>query len=378
MSPLSWLALGLVTTLGGMATCRAERFLVYVGTYTGPKSEGIHVVRFDSETGKAGPPELAAKSANPTFLAVHPDGRHLYAANETGRWKDLPGGYVTGFTIERETGKLTELNEESTVGGGPCHLIVTPDGKTLLAANYGGGSVVALPLNKDGSLAPKSAFIQHTGSGPNPARQQEPHAHSIILSPDSRFALAADLGTDRISIYRFGTADGSLKPHTATALPPGSGPRHLAFSPDGKKVFVINELLSTMASFSWDPAEGTMTPIDSQPTLPRDFAGKSTTAEVVVHPNGHFVYGSNRGHDSIAVFRVDTAGHLELVEHVPTGGKTPRNFTLDPSGRFLWAANQDSDTVVLFTVDGATGRLKPTGQVLKIGSPVCLQFVAEK
>jgi 6-phosphogluconolactonase len=378
MSPLSWLALGLITTLGGVATGRAERYLVYLGTYTGPKSEGIHVVRFDSETGEAGAPELAAKSTNPTFLAIHPDGRHLYAANETGRWQGRPGGYVTGFTIDRETGKLTELNEESTVGGGPCHLVVSPDGKTVLAANYGGGSVVALPLKQDGSIAPRSAFIQHAGSGPNPSHQKEPHAHSINLSPDGRFALAADLGTDRISIYGFDPGEGSLKPHAEVALPPGSGPRHLAFSPDGKRVFVINELLSTLASFSWDPTGGTMTPTDSKPTLPEGFTGNSTTAEVVVHPGGRFVYGSNRGHDSVAVFRVDDKGHLALVEHVPTGGKTPRNFALDPSGRFLWAANQDSDTVVLFGVDAATGRLKPTGQVLKIGSPVCIRFVPLK
>lgn len=375
MTPRAWLAAGLIGSAVGATPVAAESFLVYIGTYTGPKSQGVYVVRFDSETGRAGAPELAASSANPAFLAIHPDGRHLYSANETGSWQGKPGGYVTAFRIDASTGRLTELNQQSSVGGGPCHLTVDPAGKNVLVANYGGGSVAVLPLGQDGLLKAHSAFVQHTGSSVNPGRQKEPHAHSINPSPDGAFALVADLGTDRVYAYPFDAAQGSLKAATEAVLPPGSGPRHLAFSPNGKFVFVINELLSTLASFSWDPAKGTLTAVDSKPTLPDGFTGSSTTAEVRVHPNGRFVYGSNRGHDSIAVFRVDAAGAMSLVEHVPTQGRTPRNFNLDPTGRFLWAANQGSDSIVIFKVDGETGRLTATGQTVATGSPVCVRFV---
>jgi 6-phosphogluconolactonase len=379
MSPLSWMAVvGLAATLGGISTCRAERFLVYVGTYTGPKSAGIHVVRFDTDTGKAGVPQLAAKSVNPTFLSVHPDGHHLYAANETDQWEGRPGGYVSAFAIDQDSGMLTAMNQQSTGGGGPCHLVTDRTGTAVLVANYGGGSVAGLPLKADGSLSPRTAFVQHTGSGPNKDRQSGAHAHSINLSPDGKFALVADLGTDRISIYRFEAKGASLKLQGEVAMPPGSGPRHLVFSPDGRRIFVISEMRSTLASFAWDAVQGAMEPLDSKSTLPPGFSGDASTAEVAVHPNGRFVYGSNRGHDSIALFRAASDGKLELVENVSTGGKTPRNFALDPTGKFLWAANQGSDSVVIFTVDPESGHLTPTGQVLNIGSPVCVQFVPMK
>lgn len=376
----SRLLLGACLTAGLVAALpvRAEKFLVYVGTYTGPKSDGILACRFDTDSGVIESLGLAAKSVNPTFLAVHPDGKHLYAANETGKWGDQPGGYVTAFAVDAATGMLKELNQQSSVGGGPCHLVVDGTGRNVLAANYGGGSVVSLPINADGSLRPHTAFIQHTGSSVNPSRQKEPHGHSINVSPDNRFALAADLGTDRVYIYAFGAGQGTLKPHGEAALPPGSGPRHLAFAPDGRHAFVINELLSTLTSFAWDARRGALKAVDSQPTLPAGFSGGSSTAEVRVHPNGRFVYGSNRGHDSIAVFRVDRGGRLSLVEHVSTQGRTPRNFNLDPTGKFLWAGNQGSDSVVVFRVDDETGRLTPTGQTLSIGSPVCFRFVPVK
>jgi 6-phosphogluconolactonase len=353
------------------------QFITYVGTYTGAHSDGIYAYRFDTRTGKAEPLGLVARTVNPTFLAIHPDQQHLYAANEVGEWKGAPGGYVTSFRIDAASGKLTELNQQSTVGGGPCHVTVDQTGKALLAANYGGGSTVSFPLAPDGSIGAHAAFFQHVGSSVNPGRQKEPHAHSINTSPDNRFAFVADLGTDNIVRYGLNPAEGRLiaAEGGALKLPAGSGPRHLSFSPDGRFAYVINELLSTVGVLAYSPATGGLTLQQTISTLPPDFHGNSTTAEVRVHPNGHFVYGSNRGHDSLTVFRVEADGHLTRVENIPTGGKTPRNFNLDPTGRWLWAANQDSDSIFIFAVDGDTGHLTPTGQKLDVGSPVCIRFV---
>lgn len=355
---------------------QAEPLRVFVGTYTGPKSEGIYAFRFDNETGEVEPLGLAAKSPQPSYLAVSPDQRFLYAVNEENTWKGQPGGSVTAFAIPAKGGTLKELNQQFSGGAAPCHLTVDPSGRCVLAANYTGGSVVTLPINPDGSLRPQSAFVQHTGSSVNPARQKEPHAHSVNLSADGSRAYVADLGTDRIQIYRFDAGTGSLMANdpASVALPPGSGPRHFAFSPDGRLAFVINEMLSTLTSFTVDSSRGALQAVDTVSTLPPDFKGQSSTAQVCVHPNGRFVYGSNRGDDSIAVFEVNSEGKLKWVERVSTQGKTPRNFNLDPSGRFLWAANQGSDSIVLFQVDAKTGRLTPTGKTLSVGSPVCVVF----
>jgi 6-phosphogluconolactonase len=356
----------------------AEQFLLYVGTYTGAKSEGIYGYRFDSGTGEVSELGLAAKSTNPTFLAVHPNGRFVYAANETGKWGDQPGGYVSAFRVDSATGRLIELNQQSSVGGAPCHLNVDATGKNVLVANYSGGSVACLPLNADGSLKPHSAFVQHVGSSVNPARQKEPHGHSVNLSPDNRFAFVADLGTDKIHTYAFDAAAGSLtaRPELDVVMTPGSGPRHFAFGPKGAKAYVINELLQTVTAFRYAPKTGKLTAVDTISTLPdaKPVPGNST-AEVRVHPNGKFVYGSNRGHDSIAVFAVGKGGKLSAVQHVPVGGKTPRNFNFDPSGRFLFAGHQSSDSFSVFAVDGKTGQLSATGKTFKVGSPVCFRFV---
>jgi 6-phosphogluconolactonase len=366
-----------MTGLTLASTALADRFIVYVGTYTGPKSEGIYAFRFDNNSGAVEPLGLVAKTVNPTFLALHPGGKFLYAANEVGKWGEKPGGFVTAFSIDAKTGKLAELNQQSAVGDGPCHLVVDDMGRNVLVANYGGGSVAALPLNDDGSLKPHSAFVQHTGSSVNPGRQKEPHAHSVNLTPDNRYAVVADLGTDKLHIYDFDAGSGSLKAHPSldVTLPPGSGPRHFAFSPDGRRAYVINELLQTLTSLTYDPDSGKLAIVDAISTLPgaKPVPGNST-AEVRVHPNGKFIYGSNRGHDSIVVFAVDAQGKLKVVEHEPTQGKTPRNFNLDPSGRFLWAGNQGTGTITLFRVDAATGELTPTGQKLEAGSPVCIRF----
>lgn len=356
---------------------RAETLRVFVGTYTGGSSEGIYALRFDNRSGEVTGKILAAKSENPSFLVPSPDGRFLYAVNETDRWKGQPGGYLTAFSIEGVDGSLRELNQQSAGGAAPCHLTIDASGRCVLAANYTGGSTVVLPVDRDGSLRPRSALIQHRGSSVNTSRQKEPHAHSVNLSPGGRHAYVADLGTDRIYIHRFDPIAGTLTPAMpdSVALAPGSGPRHFAFAPDGRRAFVINEILSTLTGFTVDRKTGGLAEVDTVTTLPGGPVAGNSTAQVCVHPNGRFVYGSNRGDDSIVVHAVGKNGRMTFVERVPTGGKTPRNFNLDPSGRFLWAANQSSDSISIFRVDGRTGRLTPHGKPVTVGSPVCVVFV---
>lgn len=357
----------------------AARHLLFVGSYTGPKSEGIHAFRYDDATGTAEPLGLAAKSTNPSFLAIHPDGRFLYAVNETDQWQGKPGGYVTAFAIDKTSGRLMELNQQSSMGGAPCHLSVDPTGHHVLVANYGGGSVVSLPIQPDGRLAAHSFHSKHTGGSVDPARQKEPHAHSVNLSPDNRFAFVADLGTDRIHAYVFDPAKGitAPKPRIDTRLTPGSGPRHFSFSPDGRHGYVINEMLCTVTAFAYERTTGRLSEVGTVPTVSPGTDRKGlSTAEVRVHPTGKFVYGSNRGHDSIAVFSRDAAsGALKPVEVHKIGGETPRNFTIDPSGDFLLAAGQNSHDIRVFRIDPSTGKLNATGQRWKVGSPVCLRFV---
>jgi 6-phosphogluconolactonase len=359
------------------------RFLVYVGTYTGPKSKGIYAYRFDSKGGTFTPLGLVAESVNPSFLAIHPGGKYLYSANEVNELNGKPGGAVTAFAIDHATGKLKSLNQASTVGTGPCHLVVDKSGKAVLVANYGGGSVAVLPVKANGSVGEHTAFIQHAGSSVNRSRQKEPHAHSINVSPDNRYAFAADLGLDKVLSYKFDAAKGLLTTNEPafTAVAPGSGPRHFAFSPDGKHAYVINELLCTLTAFDYDAKKGALTEIQTLSTLPPGVKMKPeySTAEVVAHPGGGFVYGSNRGHHSIAVFRVDSqTGKLQHVENIPTMGRTPRNFAIDPTGKFLLAESQDSDSITVFRIDAKTGHLTWTGQKLEVPSPVCVRFVREK
>jgi len=364
-------------------SCAAgEDYWVYFGTYTGPKSRGIYVSRMDA-TGKLSAPEVAAATTNPAFLAVDPKHRFLYAANEIDNYEGHKYGAVSAFTLDAETGRLTALNEQSSVGAGPCHIQVDATGKTLLAANYDGGSVAAFPVKGDGSLAVAASFIQHEGSSVNPQRQAGPHGHCIIPDPANRFALACDLGLDKVLIYKFDAAKAKLTPNN----PPfaitraGAGPRHLAFHPNGNFVYVIDELDCTLTVFRYNAARGALQDIQNISTLPAGTTNQPgfTTAEVVVHPSGKFVYGSTRGHNSISVFSVNKkTGKLALVDNVPSGGKTPRCFNIDPTGRFLLAANQGSGNVVGFSIDADTGRLTPTGQELKIGNPVCVVFVPVK
>lgn len=350
-----------------------SQYLVYVGTYSREPSKGIYCFRFDPATGKATEPELAAEIENPSFLAIHPSHKYLYAIGEISK-----GGAVTAFSIDRASGKLTLLNSVSSRGGGPCHIRVDPTGRCVLIANYGSGSIAALPIQADGRLAEASAFVQHSGSGKDPKRQADPHAHSITLSPDNRFAIAADLGLDKLLVYRFAPKTGELVAHEPAyaATAPGAGPRHFAFHPSGRFAYVINELNSTVTAFRYDAGKGQFQAIESVTTLPGDFTGTNYPADLHLDPRGEFLYGSNRGHDSIAVFRADPkSGKLTPVEHVSTQGKAPRNFNIDPTGAWLLAANQNSNNIVLFRIDRQTGRLTPAETQLKVGFPVCIQFL---
>jgi 6-phosphogluconolactonase len=354
-------------------------YLAYVGTYTGKKSQGIYVYRFQAATGRVTPLGLAAESVSPSFLAVHSNGRFLYAVNETGG-RGQKGG-VSAFTIDSPTGKLRPLNKVSSQGAGPCHLSLDKTGKTVFVANYDSGSVAAFPIKEDGSLGEASAFVQHTGSGPVPKRQRGPHAHWIEASADNRFVLAADLGLDEVLVYRFDPAKGTLTPNDPPfgKVPPGAGPRHFAFHPGARFGYVINEMGSSVTAFAYDASRGALTPLQTISTLPKDFTGNNDCAELEMHPSGKFLYGSNRGHDSIAVFAVDArTGALTLVEQASTRGKTPRGFGIDPTGAYLLAGNQDSDSIVVFRIDQKTGRLTPTGQTFEVGSPVNVVFVAVK
>ncbi|HQE91658.1 MAG TPA: lactonase family protein [Anaerolineae bacterium] len=353
----------------------AERF-VYVGTYThGSASKGIYIYRLDRTSGALMPVGVAGAAVNPSFLAVDPQRRYLYAVNETMTFAGQAGGGLSAFAIDPQTGALTSLNSRCTHGGAPCHVSVDQTGRFVYVANYMGGNVAVFPVREDGGLEPASDVVQHSGSGVDPRRQEGPHAHSINLDPTNRYAFVADLGIDKVMTYQLDLDHGKLLPHIVpwTAVAAGAGPRHLAFHPNGKYAYLITEMGSTMMVLAYDAASGTLTPLQTVPALPDDFDGSSTAADIHVAPSGKFLYGSNRGHDSIVIYAIDGAtGLLTYVGHTPTQGKTPRNFAMDPTGTYLFAANQDSDTIVAFRVDVETGHLMPTGHVTQVPKPVCV------
>ncbi|MFN4179154.1 MAG: lactonase family protein [Armatimonadota bacterium] len=352
-----------------------ERVRVYVGTYTGKGSKGIYAFEFNLRTAEATQPKLVAEAPNPSFIAIHPSARFIYAVNEI--WGGGKEGTVSAFAIQPD-GNLQFLNQQSSKGVGPCHLTVDKTGKFVLVANYGSGSVAVLPILTDGRLGEATCSIQHEGKSVNPQRQEGPHAHSVNLDPVNRFAIVADLGIDKLLVYRFDAVKGILEPNDTpfVATAPGAGPRHIAFHPNGKFLYAINELNSTVTAYSYDDAKGILTELQTVSTLPEGFAGNNTTAEVQVHPTGKFLYGSNRGHDSIAIFAIDEAtGKLTSVGHQSTQGKTPRNFGIDPTGTYLFAANQDSDNIVVFRIDPQTGRLEPSGRIIEVPTPVCVKFL---
>jgi 6-phosphogluconolactonase len=351
---------------------------VYIGTYTSGKSKGIYVSRFDPVTGQLTTPELVATTPSPSFLAIHPGGKFLYAAGESARYEGKAVGVVSAFSRDAKTGQLTLLNQGSPGGVGPCHLAVDSTGKCLLVANYVDGSIAAHPIREDGTLGDLTTRIGHEGSSVNPGRQAGPHAHFILPDPANRFALTCDLGLDQVLVYRLDAAKAKLEANEPpfAAVKPGSGPRHLAFHPSGRFVFLINEMGATITAFAYDASRGVLKELQTVSTLPEGSTAPKSCAEVQVHPSGRFVYGSNRGDDSLAIFGFDAGiGKLTFVQRQPTQGKTPRHFTLDPTGQWLLAENQDSDSIVVFRVDAKTGLLSPTGQAVSVGSPVCAVFV---
>ncbi|MFH0760938.1 MAG: lactonase family protein [Bacteroidota bacterium] len=358
---------------GGPASPDFRR--LFIGTYTTGPAEGINQARMEMLSGNIRLEKVNPGIENPSFLAISPDGNFLYAVNETGEYEGMPGGSVSAFRMGQDGSELTFLNSRSSLGAHPCHLTVSRNGKFVLTANYTGGNVSVLPVMDDGSLGEAVEMQQHSGSGPNTQRQGKAHAHSVNLSPDNRFAYVCDLGIDKVMIYRFNDRTGKLSPAETpffrTAA--GAGPRHFVFSPDKNRVFLINELNSTLSSLFVDTKNGILTEIQTVSLLPAEFSGENTGADVHVHPNGRFVYGSNRGHDSITVYSADRkTGRLKLMQHQATLGRTPRNFAIDPSGSYLLAANQNSNSIRVFTISRKTGMLAPTNNFLTVPCPVCV------
>lgn len=364
----------------GAAGARSK-YLMYVGTYTenGSSSEGIYAYRFDAATGGVTPIGLAAKTVNPSFLAIHPNLRFLYAVNEVSNYQGRKTGAVSAFAIDRATGKLRFLNQIASGGTDPCYITVDRSGKYVLVANYTSGSISVFPIRENGSLGEASALIQHKGHGTNPERQEGPHAHSIDMSPDNRFAIVDDLGLDETLVYPFDSQKGVLDSDQVkiARADAGAGPRHFAMAPNGKFGYVINEMGSSVTAFSFDASSGTLTRIETIASIPKDFTKLDESAEIEVAPSGKFLYASNRGHDSLAVFKIDKSdGKLALIEYSPTKGESPRNFEISPGGRLLFAANEKSDSIVEFRIDQQTGKLDATGKTFEIGQPVCVRFVA--
>ncbi|MFB3905089.1 MAG: lactonase family protein [Acidobacteriota bacterium] len=360
------------------ATSTDDSLLFYVGTYTKGDSKGIYAFRMDKKTGALSSLGLVAETANPSFLAVDPSRRFLFAVGESNSFNGKPGGAVSAFAINRADGKLALLNRVSSGGPGPCHITVDHQGRYVLVANYNGGNVSVFPIGADGKLANSSAFVQHQGSSVNAGRQAGPHAHGVYLDAGNQVAVVADLGLDRLLVYRFDPAKGTLTANDPpfAAVRPGAGPRHFAFHPSGQFAFVINELDSTLTTFQYDPSRASFKELATVSTLPANFEGRNSTAEIVVHPSGKFVYGSNRGADNIAIFALDQAnGALTTVGWESTLGRTPRNFAIDPAGQYLIAANQDSASIVVFRIDQQTGRLAPAGHKAEVDSAVCITFV---
>ena len=383
--------LGLLTSgaaiypFAGMLTAqgvsRSKEMLLYIGTYTSGESssEGIYIQKFDPATGRLSPYKTVSGVEDPSFLTIDRNRKFLYAVNETLEHEGQKSGAVSAFSIDRKTGSLTFLNKQPSRGGAPCHISVSRDGKFVLVANYVGGNVAVLPVKADGSLGQAIELEQHSGSGPDKTRQEAAHAHSIMLDSGNKYAFVNDLGIDRIMIYEFDSKNGKLAPNPKQPFyqsRPGAGPRHFKFHPGGKYAFAVNELDMTVSSLSYDQSSGTLKEIQAISTLPVDFTGENSCADVHVSPDGRFLYVSNRGHDSIAAYRIEgMSGRLELIEHVSTQGKTPRNFAIDPSGTFMLVANQRSNSIVTFSIDPESGRLKYSGQTISVPSPVCLQLI---
>lgn len=368
---------------GAMITSiQAESLRVYVGTYTnGTKSEGIYRFDLDTATGKATEPAVAAKVANPSFLAIHKNGKNVYSVNEIDNQNGKKSGGLTAFEIQ-PNGDLKQINQVETGGTAPCHLSIDPTGRFVLFANYGSGSSGSVSINEDGSLGNLKTFVQHKGNSEDPNRQEGPHAHSGNFSPDGKFAYVADLGLDKVLIFGFDSNTGTMKPANPpfAKIKPKSGPRHFAFAPGGKHAYLINEMGNTVVAFAVNQQTGELTETQTIGTLPPDFKGTSYTAEVVVHPSGHFVYGSNRGYHSITTFAVGDQGILKYVgNYMSKAIDTPRNFNVDPSGHWMLIEGQNTGLIEVHAIDAKTG--EPAGtptSVVKVPTPVCVKFIAVK
>jgi 6-phosphogluconolactonase len=375
----------LLLLIAVLAACHKEIYslsssselVVYVGAYTSQGSEGIYIYRFDTATGALNLQNAVADVANPSFLAVDAKQRFLYAVQENNDYLGKNQGSVRAFKIDPSTCNLTPLNEQPSLGAHPCFAAVDPSGAFLALANYTGGNIALLPINGDGSLQPASDMVQHAGSGANPQRQDGPHAHSVNFSPDGQFLLAADLGLDKIMIYNVDRENGKLIPNVPpfTATKPGAGPRHLTFDPTGARAYVINELNSTITAFNYSAQNGALSQFQLVSTLPANYYGANTCADIHITPDGRFLYGSNRGHDSLAIFKVDEiTGRLTAAGHASSGGKTPRNFAIDPTGHYLLAANQNTNNIVVFRINQEDGGLTQLHDV-QVSMPVCVRMM---
>lgn len=351
--------------------------LLYVGTYTDDiRREGIYLVQMNRRSGELKQVGSVDASANPSFLAIHPNGGVLYAVNEVEKYNGRASGAVRAFAIAPATGALTSLGEQPSEGGAPCFVSVDRSGRVVMVANYVGGNVALFPIEADGTLGKATSVVTHTGSGPNADRQSVPHAHCIVADPSNRFALAADLGADRVFVYGL-DLDGKVLRHIPgddAVMRAGAGPRHIAFHPTLPLVFVANELDSTVATLRFDAERGMLSPIAAHSTVPPAWTGANYPADIHVAPSGRTLYVSNRGHNSIAVFSVAATGALTLDQVVSTAGDWPRNFSLDPTGQWLLVANQKSNSIVVFAREPENGRLTPTHQQIALPSPVCLRF----
>ena len=358
-----------------------KKIFVYIGTYTiDSNSKGIYVYQFDLSTGSLTRVGLTSGIDNPSFLRITADGQFLYSVSEVAEVNGVQGGTVSGYAINKQTGALTYLNSRSTHGAYPCHLNIDQAGQYVMVSNYMGGNFAMLPIQKDGTLEPATDVVQHKGcSNVNPARQEGPHAHSVTVSPDNKFALAADLGKDVLISYKIDVENGKLLAHKNGQLEvaPGDGPRHMDFHPNGRFVFLLNELGNSINSYRYKAESGTIELIDSISSLPNDFNRENISADIHVHPNGKFLYASNRGHDSIIICSInEKIGTLEVVGFQSTMGAHPRNFSIDPTGNFLLVANKDSNSIVIFNIDNTTGELTPNDQQITIPQPVCIAFMS--
>jgi 6-phosphogluconolactonase len=357
-------------------TATNGQYLAFVGTYTTKTtSKGIYAFRYDAKAGRLTPIGVAAETQDPSFVVAHPSGKYLYAVNEAGK-----SSMVSAFALDAHSGKLTLLNQLPSLGEDPCYISLDKLGKYVLVANYTSGNVVVFPILAGGRLGEHTALVQDAGTlGPNKERQEGPHAHWIETTADNRFVLSVDLGIDEILIYKFDATKGTLSPNDPAfvKLAGGTGPRHLTFAPSKKNVYTVDELNSTVTVFSFTADKAALTALQTISTVPDGTTGRNDTAEIAVHPSGKFLYASNRGHDTIALFKIDaSSGKLTAAGEFSIEGKEPRDFVIDPSGRFLFSADQLSDKVVIFKINLATGELTLTGQSVEVPSPVDIAFIA--